>query len=43
MRPTAWVVISEEIGTEVLIAREKELYRLKQDEHETTTMVNQYL
>ncbi|KAF2892196.1 hypothetical protein ILUMI_13977 [Ignelater luminosus] len=39
LHPTAWVVISEERGTEVLIAREKELYRLKQDEHHTTTML----
>ncbi|KAB0801758.1 hypothetical protein PPYR_03944 [Photinus pyralis] len=39
IRPTAWAVISEECGTEVLIAREKELFRLKQDEYHTTTML----
>lgn len=37
--PTSWDVISEDNQTDVLIAREMELYRLKQDEHQTTTMV----
>lgn len=37
--PTAWTVVAEERATEVLIAREKELYRLKQYEHHTATLV----
>ncbi|KAK4881688.1 hypothetical protein RN001_005007 [Aquatica leii] len=37
--PTAWVAISEDKGTEVLIAREKELFRLKQDDYNNTTML----
>ncbi|KAF5305511.1 hypothetical protein FQA39_LY01602 [Lamprigera yunnana] len=39
INPTAWVPISEERGTEVLIAREKELFRLKQDDYNTRTML----
>jgi hypothetical protein len=39
LHPTSWVVISDDPHTEVLIAREKELFRLKQDEHHTGTMV----
>jgi hypothetical protein len=38
LHPTSWVVISDDPHTEVLIAREKELFRLKQDEHHTGTM-----
>lgn len=36
--PTCWAVVSEDT-TDVLIAREKELYRLKQDEYHTSAMV----
>ncbi|EFA13302.2 Vacuolar protein sorting-associated protein 16 homolog-like Protein [Tribolium castaneum] len=39
LHPTSWVVISEDPHTEVLIAREKELFRLKQDEHHTSLML----
>ncbi|KAG5894092.1 hypothetical protein JTB14_003948 [Gonioctena quinquepunctata] len=36
--PTSWVVVSDD-ATEVLIARGMELYRLKQDEHHTSAML----
>lgn len=36
--PTCWAVVSEDT-TDVLMAREKELYRLKQDEYHTSAMV----
>ncbi|RZC42147.1 vacuolar protein sorting-associated protein 16 -like protein, partial [Asbolus verrucosus] len=39
VHPTSWVVISDDPHTEVLIAREKELFRLKQDEHHTSIML----
>lgn len=39
--PTCWAVVSEDT-TDVVIAREKELYRLKQDEHHTSAMVNYF-
>ncbi|KAJ8985073.1 hypothetical protein NQ317_019757 [Molorchus minor] len=38
IQPTCWAVISED-STEVLIARGVELYRLKQDEHHTSAML----
>ncbi|XP_019868219.1 vacuolar protein sorting-associated protein 16 homolog [Aethina tumida] len=37
--PTCWAVVSENSCTEVLIARGMELYRLKQDEHHTSAML----
>lgn len=37
--PKSWEVVSEELSTEVLLARDKELYRLKQDEHHTSAML----
>lgn len=37
--PTCWAVISEDSNTEILIARGLELYRLKQDEHHTSAML----
>lgn len=37
--PTCWEIVSEESSTECLFAREKELYRLKQDEQHTSAMV----
>ncbi|KAF5302481.1 hypothetical protein FQR65_LT08571 [Abscondita terminalis] len=39
INPTAWVVISEDKAAEVLIAREKELFRLKQDDCNNTVML----
>ncbi|KAL1505520.1 hypothetical protein ABEB36_005068 [Hypothenemus hampei] len=37
--PTCWSIVSEETSTDVLFAREKELYRLKQDEYHTSTIL----
>lgn len=37
--PTCWEVVSEESSTEVFLARDKELYRLKQDEQHTSAML----
>ncbi|XP_018576701.1 vacuolar protein sorting-associated protein 16 homolog isoform X1 [Anoplophora glabripennis] len=37
--PTCWAVVSEDNNTEVLITRGLELYRLKQDEHHTSAML----
>ncbi|CAH0559319.1 unnamed protein product [Brassicogethes aeneus] len=39
MAPTCWAVVSESSCTEVLIARGMELYRLKQDEHHTSAVL----
>lgn len=39
IEPTSWVVISTETQTDVLVAREMELYKLTQDEHQTSTVV----
>ncbi|XP_066259281.1 vacuolar protein sorting-associated protein 16 homolog isoform X2 [Euwallacea similis] len=39
LEPTAWEVVSDEISTDVLFARGKEFYRLKQDEHHTSVML----
>ncbi|VEN47400.1 unnamed protein product [Callosobruchus maculatus] len=38
IQPTSWVVLSEDT-TDVLIARGEELYRLKQDEHHISAML----
>ncbi|KAF7282142.1 vacuolar protein sorting 16 [Rhynchophorus ferrugineus] len=37
--PTCWEVVCEETSTEVFIARDLELYRLKQDEQHTSAML----
>lgn len=37
--PTSWAVVPEDSLTEILVARGKELYRLKQDEHHTSVIV----
>ncbi|CAG9864088.1 unnamed protein product [Phyllotreta striolata] len=39
IQPTSWAVVSDDDKTEVLIARSIELYRLKQDEHHTSSML----
>ncbi|ENN73876.1 hypothetical protein YQE_09530, partial [Dendroctonus ponderosae] len=39
VEPTCWEVVSEEFSTDVFFARGKELYRLKQDEHHTSAML----
>ncbi|XP_044761312.1 vacuolar protein sorting-associated protein 16 homolog [Coccinella septempunctata] len=39
LKPYCWVVIAEEPQTEILMACGKELYRLKQDEHHTSVML----
>lgn len=39
VKPTCWALVTEEPQTEVLAACGKELYRLKQDEHHTGTML----
>ncbi|XP_057651566.1 vacuolar protein sorting-associated protein 16 homolog [Diorhabda carinulata] len=38
IHPTSWTIVSEDT-TEVLLARGVELYRLKQDEHHTSSML----
>ncbi|CAH1109343.1 unnamed protein product [Psylliodes chrysocephalus] len=38
IQPTSWAIVSDD-KTEVLIARSVELYRLKQDEHHTSAML----
>ncbi|XP_050500351.1 vacuolar protein sorting-associated protein 16 homolog [Diabrotica virgifera virgifera] len=38
VQPTSWTVVSEDT-TEILVAREYELYRLKQDEHHTSAVL----
>ncbi|KAL3280277.1 hypothetical protein HHI36_017771 [Cryptolaemus montrouzieri] len=39
LKPSCWVTIAEEPQTEVLMACGRELYRLKQDEHHTSVML----
>lgn len=39
IHPTSWAVLSEERSTDILVARETELFKLKQDEHNVSTMI----
>lgn len=39
IQPTSWTVLSEDRNTEVYVAKETELFRLRQDERNVSTMI----